>query len=266
MNTASNDCPPVTFIVAAKNGGATVAAAIRSALAQDYPGAINIVAVDDGSSDDTLAILRSFEDLRVITHRISRGRAAARNAGLELVDTEFIAIQDADDISLPGRLRTSMQLIQHSQAIAVGTQLRWTDERTGPYVGARWPTDCKAASELLAEGRMPIAHASMLIRTDALLRVGGYSSKYPVAEDLDLLLRISMNEPSARFVSSSEAGVVYQRNRVPTFHYALEAAYWRNVVLADNGRQENVTLHGGLYRLAMRQVLRARLKRILRKD
>lgn len=258
--------PAVTFIIAARDAGETVGAAVESAISQNYGGAISVIAVDDGSRDNTVGVLRRYDGVTVLSYTKSRGRAAARNSALDLVRSEFVAIQDADDVSLPDRIRVSMQLLQGADATAVGTQLSWIDPRVGPYRGGAWPTNAQAAGELLSKGRMPIAHPSMLARADALIDVGGYSDKYPVGEDLDLLLRIRRRKPEARFLSVDSAELLYRRSKLASFAYAFESTFWRNVVLADNGLSVEGGRRRNAYVEAMSQWARQRAKALLRRN
>ena len=92
----------------------------------------------------------------------------------------------------------------------------------------------------------------MLMRTSTLREISGYSEKYPVAEDLDLLLRLRLAVPGAVFASAQSVGVVYQRPRISKFQYAFESEYWRAVVLRDNGYGNE----GAKVLIALKQALR----------
>ncbi len=87
-----------SVIVPCYNAQATVARAVRSVLAQT-DGDFEIIAIDDGSSDETLRELRGVEDprLRIVAHERNRGISAARNSGLAAATGEFLAFLDADD-------------------------------------------------------------------------------------------------------------------------------------------------------------------------
>jgi succinoglycan biosynthesis protein ExoU len=95
----------VCVIIAAKNAAATIARAVRSALAEDA--VAEVVVVDDGSTDETGAEVLSADDgtgrLKLIGFEHNRGPAAARNTAIEASTAPLIAILDADDFFLPGR-------------------------------------------------------------------------------------------------------------------------------------------------------------------
>jgi succinoglycan biosynthesis protein ExoU len=96
----------VTVIIAAKDASETVGRAIRSALAQ--PEAAEIIVIDDGSSDGTTEVARSYDDgsSRLTVHRLecNGGPAAARNRALDMARSPFVCVLDADDFMQPGRL------------------------------------------------------------------------------------------------------------------------------------------------------------------
>ena len=97
--------PDVTFVIAAYNSAGTIRHAIESALAQRHV-SIEIVVVDDASSDDTREVVGQFADprLKLIALERNRGPGGARNAGLEAARGQWIAILDSDDTVDPDRL------------------------------------------------------------------------------------------------------------------------------------------------------------------
>jgi glycosyltransferase involved in cell wall biosynthesis len=99
--------PTVSVVIAAYNAGRYLRETVESALAQTYPRR-EIILVDDGSTDDTGAILASFGDrIRVIRQRHG-GLASARNAGVAAADGDFLALLDADDLWAPETLAVQL--------------------------------------------------------------------------------------------------------------------------------------------------------------
>lgn len=90
--------PRTTIIVPCHNAALTVERAVGSVLVQSDPD-FEVIVIDDGSSDNTLPLLRSFDDprLKIIAHDQNRGISAARNTGLDAATGEFLAFLDADD-------------------------------------------------------------------------------------------------------------------------------------------------------------------------
>src|SRR5690606_6649220 len=87
----------VSVLIAAYNAERWLAEAIESALGQTYP-QVEVIVVDDGSTDGTLSVARSFEDRGVrVVHQANAGACAARNRALEEAQGEFVKFLDADD-------------------------------------------------------------------------------------------------------------------------------------------------------------------------
>jgi glycosyltransferase involved in cell wall biosynthesis len=106
----------VSIIMPVYNGEQYLRQAIESALAQSYP-QWELVVVDDGSTDQTAAIVNTYTDARVrYTYQANRGQAAALNRGLELAQGEFVTTLDADDWLDPDSLRQRMAcLVDHPE-------------------------------------------------------------------------------------------------------------------------------------------------------
>jgi len=94
--TAIDERPRLSLVMPAFNEEATIRTSLERCLAQPF--VLEVVVVDDGSSDKTVAILEAFDDLRVrlIQHPINRGKGAAIRTGIEAATGDYIGIQDAD--------------------------------------------------------------------------------------------------------------------------------------------------------------------------
>src|SRR5215208_5142350 len=97
-----NHCPTISVIIPCYNGAGFLSEAIESVLAQRYPDLETIV-VDDGSTDNSLAIAAQYPEIRSISQR-NAGVAAARNTGLRYSAGEYIVFLDQDDRLLPDAL------------------------------------------------------------------------------------------------------------------------------------------------------------------
>jgi glycosyltransferase involved in cell wall biosynthesis len=97
----------VSAIIPVYNGAATIAEAIESALAQSYPG-IEVIVVNDGSTDRTAEVLRGYGERVKVIDRPNGGIAAARNTGVAAANGEFLAFLDSDDIWAPTMIDRTM--------------------------------------------------------------------------------------------------------------------------------------------------------------
>jgi glycosyltransferase involved in cell wall biosynthesis len=201
MAAGADDSPLVSVIVPAHNAAAYLGETLRSALSQSYRN-IEVIVVDDGSSDETGAIAERFawEDrrVRVVHLEMRRGVAAARNAGIRQSHGELIAPLDADDVWYPQKLEKQVARMLHSPP-QVGVVYAWSahlDDRGELTGGAN--TASESGDVLLGMIiRNFIGHASApLIKRSCLDRVGLYDTRFAVqhmqgCEDRDLYLRLA---------------------------------------------------------------------------
>lgn len=101
---------PVSVVIPTYNHGAFVEEAVRSVLAQTYP-AVEVLVLDDGSTDDTAQRLEPYADRIRYFHHENRGRGATRNRGIELASHDWLAFIDADDLWLPDKLTKQMAAV-----------------------------------------------------------------------------------------------------------------------------------------------------------
>ncbi len=183
--------PVVSVLLPAYNAAATLEAAARSVLA-DRSVALELIIIDDGSSDGTREIaeaLTADDRVRVIS-RPNKGLAPSLNEGIAASSAPFIARMDADDVSVPGRFLTqATYLEEHPAVVLVGGQIRRVIDGA-PESESHLPLDHDAIVDALLRGQHAMCHPSIMIRRSALDVVGGYWD-HGVAEDWDLFLRLS---------------------------------------------------------------------------
>jgi len=113
----------VSVIVPVFNGGRYIRAALQSAFGQEYR-PIEVIVVDDGSTDNTAEVVRSFKDLTSL-HQSNQGVPAARNVGISIAQGEFIAFLDADDLWTRDKLTTQITwLLEHPDIAYVTAKFR----------------------------------------------------------------------------------------------------------------------------------------------
>jgi glycosyltransferase involved in cell wall biosynthesis len=179
--------------MAVYNGARYVRQAIDSILAQTFTD-FELVIIDDGSTDETPQILASYHDPRIvlIENECNLGLTKSLNVGIRASCGELIARQDADDASLPERLeRQVAYLYAHPTVALVGAGSRWIDEREA--VIQEWRPECHPSEiQRLLLSDVPFLHGTFMFRRNCLRDIGdGYDESRPVAQDCDLLLRLS---------------------------------------------------------------------------
>lgn len=177
----------------AYNAESTLDRAITSTL-RDMPEDAELVILDDGSTDGTLAVTQRFRDRRLRVHsRPNGGVASALNALIAMTDSEFIARMDADDIVLPGRFSRQHKILNGrsaaSQLDAVFTTVVPITSRVPSMPRPSSIHSRDFALHLLLTN--PVAHSTLMARRDAVSRVGGYR-EIPT-EDYDLWLRLALS-------------------------------------------------------------------------
>ncbi len=172
-------------------------AAIESVLGQEGVD-LELVIVDDGSSDATRDILRDFAkcDPRIrLIEQSNQGLTRALIEGCQAARGDYIARQDAGDLSLPGRLRVQTNALRAERRLSFVSC--WTEFR-GPELeylytvkdqgGARIPTEVMGRDAMI-EG--PSSHGSVMFRREHYQQVGGYRDAFFLAQDWDLWYRLA---------------------------------------------------------------------------
>ena len=116
--------PLVTCVICAYDYGSYVEAAVRSALEQEgIPGppadALEVIVVDDGSTDETPAILASFGDAIAIVHQRNEGPAVATNRAIARARGRYVSLLDADDVWLPDKLARQVALLEQRPEVGL---------------------------------------------------------------------------------------------------------------------------------------------------
>lgn len=186
-----NGVPAVSVIMAVHNGAAWVAEAVRSVLDQTMPD-LELIVVDDASSDGTAGILAGLADPRLRVQRTERlGLARALNEGLRLARAPLVARLDADDVAAPDRLARQVAFMQARPEVGVlGTGAREVDA-AGRAWGVVRPPAADADIRRALIRRNLFVHSSVMVRRALLVDAGGYDPSFPVAQDYDLWLRLA---------------------------------------------------------------------------
>lgn len=182
--------PTVSVVLPAYNAASFVREAIDDLLTQTLSD-IEVIVVDDGSTDATSEILASYTDSRLtVIDQSNRGIVSALATGIAASTAALIARADADDRYLPDRLaRQADFLAAHPEVVLVASDfIRFYEG--GRQEHHRVPTDHDGLLAALARTN-PIMHASVMMRRDALAAAGGYSPEWQDIEDLELWFRLA---------------------------------------------------------------------------
>lgn len=213
------------------NGAASLEVTLSSVLAQagcDF----EFIVIDDGSSDDTASMLdeRAARDPRLrIVHQENAGLTRALIRGCDLARGEFVARQDAGDVSLPGRLAEQMAVLRaHPQAVMTACAVQFLGPRSEPLYEVRRPMqelDTGLRQSSLSTVSGPPHHGATMFRRHSYVRAGGYRAPFVVAQDLDLWLRLAeegqcLGTDQVLYRARLEAGSISSRRRDEQFQMA----------------------------------------------
>jgi len=173
------------------NGAPQVREAVLSVLSQTMAD-LELIVVDDDSTDSTPEILASFRDPRLqVLRRARGGLTSALNVALRLARGPLVARLDADDVALPERLERQLSFLSARPDVGlVGTAAREVDAAGREVAVVRPPTDDAGIRRALIR-RNPFVHSSVVMRRAAVEQAGGYDEAFPVAQDYDLWMRMS---------------------------------------------------------------------------
>ncbi|MFQ5500542.1 MAG: glycosyltransferase family A protein, partial [Candidatus Zixiibacteriota bacterium] len=169
----------VSVIIPAYNCERFLAETIESVLAQSYR-PIEVIVVDDGSTDQSAEIARSYNDVNYI-FQANQGTAVARNTGLAAAQGELIAFLDHDDVWMPNKLEVQVgYLIEHPGVeLTICRIQNFFDPRVDVPPGAR----------IVPQMREQINFMTMVARKEVFDRVGGFDPSYRVGNDFDWVTR-----------------------------------------------------------------------------
>jgi glycosyltransferase involved in cell wall biosynthesis len=200
MNSPAHSSPRVTVLMAVFNGAEFVRAAIDSILAQSFAD-FEFLIIDDGSTDDTPALLASYQDerLRIVRNPQNVGLTRSLNIGIASARGEYLARQDADDLSHVRRLeRQVAHLDAHEDVVVLGTQARYFRTAGAEKSVLWWRVTDSALLQLQSLFTSPFFHTSVMLRTvDVRDGFGGYSEEYRTSQDFELWSRLMSSRRGA---------------------------------------------------------------------
>jgi glycosyltransferase involved in cell wall biosynthesis len=199
----------ISVIIPVFNGASYLAEAVNSALAQTYP-PVEVIIVDDGSTDDSVAVAQAYRGRVRILSQPHAGAAAARNLGVGASTGELLAFLDADDRWPASKLHAQSDLLRSAARLdgvfGYVRQLRH---------GATWDA---GVSERVADTQGAVrgyVAGAMLVRRDAFLRVGLFRTDWRTGEFIDW------------FARAEEAGL--------KFGLVAEVVLWRRIHASNFG-------------------------------
>ncbi|MFX1466035.1 MAG: glycosyltransferase family 2 protein [Promethearchaeota archaeon] len=214
--------PMISVVMAVYNSEKYVQEAVDSILKQTFKN-FEFIIINDGSTDKTQEILESYNDPRIVlTHQKHMGLTKSLNKGIALAKGKYIARQDADDISLPDRLKKQIEFLElHKDFALLGTAAQIIDIRGFYLKTIKYPTD-HSSLRIAIKRSNHFWHGSVMFRRQSFFELGGYQEIFFTAQDYDLWLRFverfkvaNLSDPLYKYrlnyLSLSFKKIVFQR-------------------------------------------------------
>ncbi len=240
---AISQLPKVSVLIPAFNASLWIRDAVDSCLSQEGVD-LELVIVDDGSSDDTQDVLKSYGSKLIVESASHAGASAARNRAFSLSTGAFIQYLDADDYLLRGKLSDQATFLNATGADMVyGDWQRRFDKRDGSSkLGGQ--IDCRGAKDFLEFTlRRGLPVGSPLYRRHVIELVGGWNERLPTAEDFSFRVSVALSRAQCRHLPG--LGYVYRRHFIPSLSTTnvydglfdhLEVLTWAHKSLQETDR------------------------------
>lgn len=206
----------ISIIIPTYNRGKFLAEAIQSVLNQEYEGFLEIIVSDDGSTDNTLKIIQTFENKITIVRKPSecktQGAASTRNRGIKASTQPLICFLDSDDLFLPGHIKKMTPLFEKDPKLGFTfCRILEVKEENGLKLVKPWTLNHILKNDVKNPviSRSKIVHTnSFMFRREVFEYVGYFNETYTNGEDGDQWMRIS-EQFKGKFVD--HFGAVYRR-------------------------------------------------------
>jgi glycosyltransferase involved in cell wall biosynthesis len=190
----------VSIIIPTYNREATIGAAVESALAQTHR-PVEVIVVDDGSKDGTLAALQRFGDAITVVAQENAGPSAARNRGVAAAKGEVLAFLDSDDAWLPTKIARQAEMLEkagprmaccvcNASILGFSGEPAGTSFQNAGLYPAQDEGEWSNPGEVLAT-RFLLFNQVVAVRKDAFHKVGGFNRALRILEDYELAMKLS---------------------------------------------------------------------------
>ncbi len=207
MGLMVDTTPVVSVVIPTYNGARFLPDTLRAVLAQTQRG-VELIVVDDGSTDDTLAVVAATAPQARVVQQPNAGVSTARNRGLRMAQGRFVIFLDQDDIWHPRMLQRQVDWLQaHAQHdVAVCRYQHWLPRPDATYQPPEqaWPPEAEGVDPAFTGW---VYHqflldcwaltSGTLMRRDAVVAVGGFDEALPYSEDWELWIRLSQRSQFA---------------------------------------------------------------------
>lgn len=231
--------PKVTVLMTVYNGEKFLAEAIDGILNQTFRD-FEFLIINDGSTDGSREIIKSYEDPRInlVDNETNIGLTASLNRGLSLAGGEYIARQDADDISLPGRLEKQISILERNLEIALlGSWYLEIDESGNPLREYKLPCE---PLQISWDSIFYCSFSTVVFRRELVLNnVGSYDESFRYAQDWELYSKIARTHTAVNIGECLVKYRLHSRSMTDTYGSVVQSEI-------DKVRTMNIGYYVGL--------------------
>jgi glycosyltransferase involved in cell wall biosynthesis len=231
----------VSVVIPAYNKAKLTVKTVESVLAQTYNN-IEIIVVDDGSTDNTRERLQPFGSRILYSYKENGGACSARNVGIKLATGEYIAFIDCDDIYYPEKILKSVQLLEKNSDYGfVSTNVYFInedDDKISEYARSNHNTTGWIASKLMESNI--IANSTVVARKSCFEEVGYFDEKIFIPADWDMWLRLAeryqagyLEEKLSGYRITGSYTMSNMEKGMKEMFYVLKKAFKRNHVVSQ---------------------------------
>lgn len=236
---SNRDMKFVSVVIPTYNRAATLPRAIKSVLSQDYIN-LELIIVDDASTDETAEVLSRFEDprIRIIVHEKNKGFAGALNTGAHAARGDFIAFQDSDDEWLDGKLSRQMQEFSEAPDDCVCVYcMKIVYGRNPDYVRGKRRVVCVPGPDMnevsgdlrfVLDRKNLVSTQTIVCTKEAFLRVNGFDERLYNSVDWDFVSRLA-TLGSFAFVDEPLVNTYIQKDSISTL--SRKAPYSQLIII-----------------------------------
>lgn len=250
--SSSRDRVSIAVVIVGKDCAEFIEDALQSLVSQTLP-PNEILYYDDNSSDESIEIAKSYlsllENFQIIKGEEAIGISSARNRANSLVNSDVIAVLDADDMFLDNTIADyHSQFIEHPDIDLIYADTYVFKHGSNHLWRMRYPAfkaTCDAVRYLMISPVIPFKHSSLAYRRKAIDKIGGYREELDLKVDYDLFLRFL--KKSCRIKKFDKATSHHRTHRAQISKDRIKGIflYWQII-----DRHESRVLQGTLYKLA----------------
>ncbi|MGH1392433.1 MAG: glycosyltransferase family 2 protein [Trichormus sp.] len=217
----------VSIIIPCFNAEKWLAEAIDSCLQQTYSH-LEIIVIDDGSTDNSLEIIKSYGDKIIWRSYPNKGGNYARNRGFDLSQGEYIQYLDADDYILPEKIEQQVNCLEATGADVVYSDWRHQHHLSDGSIFLDKIEISEAKTDILAAllANWWVALASLMYKRSAVQKIGGWDENLAAAQDRDFFLSVVMNGAKVAYQPGCYA--IYRRHGAVTVSTASKRRWLKN--------------------------------------